>query len=120
MTTTPTHYVAFYQVAPSTFEVVGYYHVTSYGEYALVGGLCVDPHYRQHGLGEKLSRIAFEDAQEIGAFFAYLANPVSVGIARRIGYVSTNRQHLMVRWMSPLPEGEKERIITEVAAIGPF
>ncbi len=55
----PTHYVAFAKIGPARFEAVGYYHVTEYGPYGLVGGLCVDPRYRNRGLGEALSRIAF-------------------------------------------------------------
>lgn len=66
----PIHYVAFSQVGPATFEAIGYYHVYHRGEYALMGGLCVDPCYRNRGLGERLVRIAFEDAGETKAFFA--------------------------------------------------
>jgi hypothetical protein len=118
--TTPVHYVAFAQIGLSTFEVVGYYHVTHCSEYGLVGGLCVDVRYRNRGLGEKFSRIAFDDAGDKKAFFAYLGNPTSISIARRIGYEHTRHQHLMVRWLKPLPEEEKERLIAEVAEIGPF
>ncbi|MCS6927457.1 MAG: hypothetical protein NZ578_16325 [Candidatus Binatia bacterium] len=116
----PVHYVAFYKEDASTFTAIGYYHVTHCGEYALVGGLCVDVRYRNQGLGEKLSRIAFRDAGDKKALFAYVGNPVSDGIARRIGYVQTRQPHLMVKWLQPLPEEEKERILAEVIAIGPF
>jgi GNAT superfamily N-acetyltransferase len=118
--TTPVHYVAFYKSSPSTFEAIGYYHVEDRGEYALVGGLCVDPRYRNKGLGEKFSRIVFEDAKAHKAFFAYLGNPISEAIAHRVGYINTEQKHLMVRWLMPLNDEEKEKIITEVAALGPF
>jgi len=117
---TPVHYVAFYKATPALFEPIGYYHVDQRGEYALVGGLCVDPRYRQKGLGEQFSRIAFEDARENKAFFAYIGNPISDTIARKIGYIETNQKHLMVKWMKPLAAEERERIIAEVAALGPF
>ena len=116
----PTHYVAFAKTGPTQFEAVGYYHVTECGPYGLVGGLCVDPRYRNRGLGEALSRIAFVNLGPKKALFAYLNNPVSVAIARRIGYVHTRYQHLMVRWFAALPEQEQRAMIDEVAARGPF
>jgi GNAT superfamily N-acetyltransferase len=117
---TPVHYVAFAQLSLTTFEVVGYYHVDYREEYALVGGLCVEPRYRSQGIGEKLSTFVFETAGPRKAFFAYIGNPVSVRIALRIGYEETSRQHLFVKWVKPVSEEEKKRFITEVAAIGLF
>jgi hypothetical protein len=114
---TPAHYVAFCKLDSSTFEAVGYYHVTFCGEYALVGGLCVDEHYRNKGIGEKLERIVFEDGGETKAFFAYVGSPTR---ARRVGFVDTNYEHLMVRWMKAVSAVEQERILAEVAALGPF
>jgi len=116
----PTHYVAFAKTGPAQFEAVGYYHVTECGPYGLVGGLCVDPRYRNRGLGEALSRIAFVNPGRKKALFAYLNNPVSVAIARRIGYAHTQHQYLMVRWFAVLPEHEQRAMIDEVAARGPF
>ncbi|MGH7962712.1 MAG: GNAT family N-acetyltransferase [Candidatus Binatia bacterium] len=118
--TTPVHYVAFCKPTPSTFKAVGYYHVDHRDEYALVGGLCVDTQYRNRGLGEEFSRIVFAEAADKKAFFAYIGNPISQAIARRVGYIETRQQYLMVKWVKPLSEDEKERIITEVIAIGPF
>ena len=116
----PTHYVAFAKIGPAQFEAVGYYHVTECGLYGLVGGLCVDPRYRNRGLGETLSRIAFVNLGPKKALFAHLNNSVSVAIARRIGYVHTPHQYLMVRWFGTLPEHEQQAMIDEVAARGPF
>ncbi len=116
----PTHYVAFAKIGPARFEAVGYYHITECGPYGLVGGLCVDPRYRNRGLGEALSRIAFVNPGPKKALFAYLNNPVSVAIARRIGYVHTQHQYLMVRWFVALPEHEQRAMIEEAAAHGPF
>lgn len=117
---TPVHYVAFARSAPSTFEAVGYYHVDFRTEYALVGGLCVDARYRNRGLGEVFSTIVFADAGNRKAFFCYVGIPVSQAIARRVGYSETRQQYLMVKWMQPISDDEKERILTEVIAIGPF
>lgn len=116
----PIHYVAFSHVGPVTFEAIGYYHIYHHGEYALMGGLCVDPRYRNRGLGERLVRIAFEDAGEAKAFFAYAGNPISINILRRVGYVDTRQKYMMVKWLKPLVQEEQERIVAEVAAIGSF
>lgn len=117
---TPVHYVAFAQVSPAEFETVGYYHVDYRTEYALVGGLCVAPDYRDKGLGEKLSVFVFEQGGARKAFFSYTGNPVSARIALRIGYEETAHQHLFVRWLNFATDIEKERLIAEVAALGPF
>lgn len=118
--TTPIHYVAFYQTGPSAFEAVGYYHAEHRGEYALAGGLCVDPRYRNRRIGEKLTRSVFEDARETKAFFTYSGNPVSRAIAHRAGYEDAKPQHMLVRWLKPLSEEAREKMITEIIALGPF
>lgn len=117
---TPIHYVAFYQVSPSMFEAIGYYHADHRGEYALAGGLCVDLRYRNRGIGEKLTRSVFADAGETKAFFTYSGNPVSRAIAYRVGYEDAKPQHMLVRWLKRLSEEEKEKLTTEVVALGPF
>lgn len=117
---TPIHYVAFYQVGPSTFEAIGYYHVEHRGAYALAGGLCVDPRYRNRGVGEKLTQCVFTDAGETKAFFTYSGHPVSRAIAYRGGYEDAKPQYMLVRWLKALSEEEKEIMVTEVTGLGPF
>ena len=116
----PIHYVAFDRVAPQTFKVVGYYHITHCGAYVLVGGLCIDDEYRDQKLGRALSAIAFEDAGAAKAFFAYLGNPVSRAVAYRVGYVDTPHQYLMVKWLVGLSQEEQRQLMAEVAKLGPF
>lgn len=116
----PIHYVALDQLAPQTFKVVGYYHITHCGAYVLVGGLCIDEAYRDQKLGRALSAIAFEDAGAAKAFFAYLGNPVSRAVAYRVGYVDTPHQNLMVKWLARLSDEEQQQLIAEVAKLGPF
>ncbi len=113
----PLHYVAARRLGPGRFEVAGYYHVTYRREYALVGGLCVAPAYRGRGIGERLERIAFTDPRGVKAFFAYVGDPRR---ARRVGFRDTGREHLLVAWVEDVPDEERERIVAEVAALGPF
>jgi GNAT superfamily N-acetyltransferase len=114
---TPTHYVAFRKLEADRLEAVGYYHVAYCGEYALVGGLCVDPRMRRRGVGEMLERYVYRDAGATKAYFAHVGDPRR---SRRVGFADTGHPHLMVCWMAPLPDEERRRLIAEVAALGPF
>jgi hypothetical protein len=113
----PAHYVAFVRTAPGRLTAVGYYHVSYCGEYALVGGLCVDPLMRKRGVGELLERFVYQDAGETKAYFAYVGDPAR---ARRVGFVDTGQPHLLVCWMTDVAPAERERLISTVAALGPF
>jgi GNAT superfamily N-acetyltransferase len=113
----PTHYVAFVRTAPGRLAAVGYYHVSYCGEYALVGGLCVDPVMRKRGVGELLERFVYQDAGDTTAYFAYVGDPAR---ARRVGFVDTGQPHLLVCWMKDVAPAERERLISTVAALGPF
>lgn len=115
--TIPTHYVAFQRRAGNRISPVGYYHVSYCGEYALVGGLCVDPGLRKRGIGELLERYVYRDAGATKAYFAHVGDPAR---SRRVGFVETEHPHLVVCWMVELPIEEQSRLIAQVAALGPF
>ncbi len=115
--TFPVNYVAFYKSDRSTFKTIGYIHMTECGGYGLVGGLCIDMDYRHRGLGETLLRNVEKDVGEKKALFVQTNNPT---IARRVGYMPTGIQYLMVKWTKSLPKEEQERIVNEVAKVGPF
>lgn len=115
--TAPTHYVAFHRIEGRRFEPVGYYHVDYRGDYALVGGLCVEPSMRRRGVGEALERYVFRDAGATKVYFAHVGDPTR---ARRVGFVDTGVPHLVACWMVPVSVDEQRRLIDEVAALGPF
>jgi hypothetical protein len=115
--TFPINYVAFFKSDPSFFKTVGYIHMTECGEYALVGGLCVDVDYRHKKLGETLLRYVERDVGEKKALFVQTNNPT---IASRVGYRPTRVQYLMVKWTKSLSKEEQERMVNEVARLGPF
>lgn len=116
----PIHYVAFCKIGPAQFEVAGYYHLTDCGTYGLGGGLCVDPRYRNRGLGEALAGIVFVNPGKKKAIFGYTGDPTTIRIINRMGYVHTQHQYLVVRWLVSLSEYEQQALIDEVAARGPF
>jgi N-acetylglutamate synthase-like GNAT family acetyltransferase len=113
----PVNYVAFFRTAPSVFKAIGYIHMTERGEYGLVGGLCVEVDYRHRKLGETLLRNVEKDVGEKKALFVQTNNP---SLAGRVGYQPTKIQYLMVKWVKPLSEEEQEKMIHEVAQVGPF
>ncbi len=113
----PRHYVAFSRKIDGLFRVVGYFHVDFEAEYALVGGLCVDPAFRGRGIGQALELAPESEADGALAFFAYAGNPSR---ATRIGYQPTDHPNLLVKWLAPSAEDEQARFIAEVAARGPF
>lgn len=114
---TPVNYVAFFAEGCGRFRAVGYYHVSYRGEFALVGGLCVEPEVRGRRVGELLERRSFENLGGAKAFFAHVGDPAR---AMRLGYERTPHPHLVVRWMTPTSPEERERLIAEAAAVGPF
>ena len=115
--TFPINYVAFLRSDLSSFKAVGYIHMTERGEYALVGGLCVDVDHRHRKLGETLLRYVEGDVGEKKALFVQTNNPA---IASRVGYEPTKIQYLMVKWTRSLSGEEREKMINEVAKLGPF
>lgn len=115
--TDPVHYVAIQPGSESRFEVVGYYHVAHRGDYALVGGLCVAESHRRRGIGERLERRAFAHPDGAVGFFAHVGDATR---AKRVGFSHTRYDHLVVAWVRDVPASERERIIDEVASLGPF
>jgi len=113
----PTHYVAFKRTRTRCFEAIGYYHVAFLGEYALVGGLCVDIRMRGRGVGALLERYVYRDAGDVNAYFAYVGDATR---ARRVGFVETEHPHLLVYWVVDVSLDERARLVDEVAALGPF
>jgi predicted N-acetyltransferase YhbS len=112
----PVHYVAVARTGES-FQVVGYYHATHAEEYVLVGGLCVDPEWRGHRIGERMEQMSFAHHEGAKAFFAHVGDPRR---ARRLGYIDTGVPHLVVRWMKDVDPAEQATLIRKVAALGPF
>jgi hypothetical protein len=129
----PSHYVAFYREHPLIFRTLGYIHFRAYRGVYLGGGLCIDPHaYRrlppEHrrllrttgGIAEQLLRFGIDALHEVPAHFVYVVDSRSERIVRRVGFVPTEHQYLLVRWNQAIAAGEQQRLIRMVAELGPF
>ena len=116
----PRHYVAFCREEDGTERFAGYCHSTWCGEYALMGGLCVDPACRKLGVGHALERVIMEDVGPNKAFFSHTGIPTVVRMNARLGMEHSGYPNLMVKWTSGVSEEEKSRILREVHDIGPF
>lgn len=111
----PMHYVA-----RLGERVVGYYHITRRSDYALIGGLCVDEAFRRHQVASQLVHAAHADAEGLPGFFGYCGNPASYKLLTDAGYRDTEYPYVIVHWTNPPTLADKQRIIAEVAKLGPF
>ncbi len=116
----PRHYVAFCPDTNGEDQFAGYCHATWCGEYALMGGLCVNPDFRHKGVGHALERVLMEDTGPNKAFFSHTGNPTVVRMNARLGMEHSGYPNLMVKWTQDLSGPEKARILKEVHEIGPF
>ncbi|MCM2328462.1 MAG: polysaccharide deacetylase family protein [Lysobacter sp.] len=133
----PRHFVLVYSPAPEEADtaprVVAYMHHTPHGEIHLSGGMCVDgAAYRalpkwlfeqvraEGGLATIVARESIAMLGASPAAFGHVGEPRARAADLRAGFVDTGRPHLMVVWRKPLPEAERQRLVAEVEALGPF
>jgi len=131
------HFVLVYSPDPSESSpqpaVIAYVHWLPFKDVYLGGGMCVDERaYRRlpkavfagvreaGGLATVVTREAIELLGETPAVFGYVGEPRARQADLRTGFVDTGRPNLMVIWRKDLPEIDRNRIVDEVAALGPF
>ena len=115
----PSSYVALYSdsESPSTVQVIGFVHLEQVGEMGLVGGVCVDHPWRGRGIGKRLLSFVSGKRRKERAFFVHTDDP---RLASVCGYEALPYPYLMVKWMEPLSEEEKTRILGAALEFGPF
>lgn len=132
----PRHFVLVYSPAPGEADpprVVAYVHQMKVDDLYLCGGMCVDERaYRrfpkwlfaavreQGGLATIVTRDSVSMLGDCTAVFGHVGEPRARAADLRTGFVDTDREHLMVIWRQALPTAEKQRIVDQVAALGPF
>ena len=72
------------------------------------------------GLAQMMMAAAERELDDCVAWFGYCGDAKALAVDLRAGYVETNRRHVIVKWFDTPPPGEQQRLIDEIAKIGPF
>jgi len=125
-------YVAVYGW-PHGDETVGFCNWIRYADVYLEGGMCVKPSFYRRmprdeyaelrvrgGLAQMMMEHAWRELTDCNAWFGYCGDSKALAVDLRFGYERTRYPYLIVRWMRELPAAERERLIEQIARIGPF
>lgn len=126
-------YVAFYRWSESCFEPVGFCNFIRYGTVYLEGGMCVKKGFyrrlpKQHwqgcksrgGIAQILMEEASKELSDCAAWFGYCGDTMAYEVDKRVGYIATAHQHLIVKWFAQLSTEQQNELIDSIAGIGPF
>ena len=132
----PRHFVLVYSPWAGTTappRIVAYVHFSPHDDVYLAGGMCADPAaYREFpkslfesvkragGFATIVTRDAIGMLGDSPAVFGHVGEPRARQADLRTGFVDTGRPHIMAVWRRGLPEGEKQRLLDKVEALGPF
>lgn len=126
-------FVAIYTWPDGTAECVGFCNWIKYKDVYLEGGLAVQknfyrrlakPHFAEcsarGGIAQIVMEMAATELTDCAAWFGYVGDAKSMRVVLRVGYIRTEHQYLIVKWMRSLPEAERQARIDDVTRIGPF
>lgn len=126
-------YVAIYAWPDGRHETVGFCNWIRHGEVYLEGGMCVRKsfyrrlprvHFREcqarGGVAQMMMEKAATDLTDCVAWFGYCGDAKALAVDLRVGYRPTRHRHVIVKWFRELPEPEREALVDQIAAIGPF
>ncbi|HVF65118.1 MAG TPA: hypothetical protein VNE58_14095 [Casimicrobiaceae bacterium] len=126
-------YVALYRWPDGRDETVGFCNFIRHGHVYLEGGMCVKKgfykrlsrdHFRRckalGGVAEMMMRQAAEDLADCVAWFGYCGDRRALAVDLRAGYEPTAHEHLIVKWFAVVASDERDRLIDQIARIGPF
>lgn len=130
----PKHFVAFYKGTDGTLLPLGYVHFEIWEGQAMGGGLVIDERaYRRAarldrevirakgGVAEAMLRESFALLpSNVMAIWAYIGDPLSEKVNRRVGFLPTGEQYLRVIWRSELDVDAKAYWLKRVVEYGPF
>lgn len=129
----PRHFVMWYLPPNGRAKPAAYVHHLPFGGVHLGGGMCADAAiYREMpgdafrkardagGFATMILRDTFTMLGDSAAVFGHVAEPRARQADLRAGMRETGREHLLVYWITDLPEDEKQRIVERVARHGPF
>jgi hypothetical protein len=126
-------YVAFYKWSDGALETVGFCNWIRYGDVYLEGGMCVRKNFyrrlpKEHwnackargGIAQIILRTAERELNDCLAWFGYCGDKKSQAVHACVGYQSTDRPYLIVKWLREPDAQLKRELIDRIAAIGPF
>ena len=130
----PRHFVALYRTRESDLRIGAYIHYMAFRDVAwLCGGLCVEPAFyatapdevgacvkRMGGLGEIVLRDTFARLTDRCAIFGYCGDARQWQHDLNIGFVPAGPPRMLVRWTKAIADADREALIEEVRAMGPF
>lgn len=129
------HFVAFYKPDLKQHPVIpiGYVHQTPYLDCHLCGGLVIDDRiyrtmpieHRQSirqvgGIAELLLLDSFSKLLNTKAIWGYVGDAKAEKVDLRVGFVHTTVKPIMVCWKQELAQQEKDALLEQIVAIGPF
>jgi len=116
-----------------TPETVGFCNWIRHRDVYLQGGMCVKKNFYRRlpreqfrecqergGLAQMMMAAAERELDDCVAWFGYCGDAKALAVDLRAGYVTTPRKFVIVKWFRDIPERDRERLVDEIAAIGPF
>ena len=126
-------FVAIYTWPDGTAECVGFCNWIKYKDVYLEGGLSVRKNFYRRlaktdfaechsrgGIAQIMMETATRQLTDCDAWFGYVGDSKSMRVGLRVGYVRTEHQHLIVKWMRALPAPARQAWIDDAIRIGPF
>jgi hypothetical protein len=126
-------YVATYRWPAGAEETVGFCNWIRYRDVYLQGGMCVRRTFYRHmpreqfrelqqrgGLAQMMMAAAERELNDCVAWFGYCGDAKALAVDLRAGYVKTSLPYIIVKWFNPPPEPERQRLIDDIAKVGPF
>ena len=125
--------VAIYRWPDGHEECVGFANWIKFRNVYLGGALCVKKdfyrrlprdHYRQclraGGIAQILMEYGDRTLTDCDGWFGYCGDTKAFRVDSRVGFVATRYPYVIVKWVKPLADAEKNALIDEVATVGPF
>ena len=126
-------FVAIYTWPDGTDECVGFCNWIKYKNVYLEGGLAVQKSFYRRlpklhfadcaargGVAQIIMETAAATLTDCEAWFGYVGDSKSMRVVLRVGYVRTEHQYLIVKWMRSIPAPARQALIDDVTRIGPF
>lgn len=130
----PHHVAAWLRTGDGMDLLACYVHFYPFGDSLLGGGACVDKRVLRRldadarttlrdrgGIYRLTLEFAIEHfAPDYAAIFGYCGDRAAEVIDRAAGFVSTEHEHLIVRWLRDVDQDKQEELITRANTAGAF